>query len=300
MNDTDVRDLLFRVADEVPAAPVDPEPLLRRGFRRMARTAVAGALGIACAVVVVVGGVGLIRSSAPTTIPGDEGQPTEPPETMTGETNGTTNATCADSQDGPPPRVCFGPLDEGTYTSQRFEPALTFTVPAGWNNPWDTRGSFELWTPGWSDGWKDPDDPGIYLFDHPELTLHRDVRAREGCSDAVDAAAGTSALELTTLVSDHPGIATGGPSPVEIGGLAGYQLDVSVAKTWQKSCPEMDGRPFVPLLDGVFLVEGAGWYATSRLILLDLPDGGNVLIAIDEDQLDDAMPVVRSFSFALG
>src|SRR3990170_412800 len=116
MNDTDVRDLLARVADEVPVTPVDPEPLLRRGYRRMARTAVAGAVGIACAIVVAVGGVGLIRSSAPTTIPADRGgQPTEPPSAVTGETTGTWTGPCADSQDGPPPRVCLGPLEEGTY-----------------------------------------------------------------------------------------------------------------------------------------------------------------------------------------
>ena len=302
MNDTDVRDLLSRVADEVPATPVDPEPLLRRGYRRMARTAAAGALGIACAIVLVVGGVGLIRSSAPTTIPADEGQPTEPPETVTGETTGTTNVTCADSQDGPPPRVCFGPLEQGTYTSQRFEPALTFTVPVGWNNPWDTGGSFDLWTPGWSDGWDDPDDPGIYVFDHPGLTLHRNVRvSREGCSDAVDARAGTSALELATWVSDHPGIATGGPSPVEIGGLAGYQLDVSIAEGWpESSCPGMEGFVSVEPIEGAWLVGGAGeWYATSRLILLDQPDGGNVLIQVDGTEVDVAMPVVRSFEFDL-
>ena len=83
MNDTDVRDLLARVADEVPATPVDPEPLLRRGYRRMARTAVVGALGTACAIALVVGGVGLIRSSAPTTIPADRGgRPTEPPSAV--------------------------------------------------------------------------------------------------------------------------------------------------------------------------------------------------------------------------
>ena len=45
MNDNDVRNLLTRVADEVPRTPVDPEPPLRRGYRRMARTAVAGAVG---------------------------------------------------------------------------------------------------------------------------------------------------------------------------------------------------------------------------------------------------------------
>jgi hypothetical protein len=36
-----------------------------------------------------------------------------------------------------------------------------------------------------------------------------------------------------------------------------------------------------------------------RLIVLDLPDGGNVLIEIDGKQVDAAMPVVRSFEFDL-
>ncbi|HYZ12251.1 MAG TPA: hypothetical protein VFA08_01410 [Actinomycetota bacterium] len=302
MNDTDIRELLARVADEVPAnTPVDPEPLLRRGYRRMAGTAAVGALGVACAIVLVVGGVGLIRSSAPATIPADQGQPTGPPETVTDEWTGP----CMDSQDGPPSQVCLGPLEEGTYTSQRFEPAVTFTVPAGWNNPWDTRGSFDLWTPGWSDNGADQgidcrSDPMPcgYLFDQPGLTLIRNVRALEGCSDAVEAGVGTSALQLATWVSDHPGIATDGPSPVEIGGLAGYQLDVSIAETWHKSCPGRAGFVTVEPLEGAGLTDGAReWYGTSRLILLDLPDGDNVLIQINGTEVDAAMPVVRSFAF---
>lgn len=309
MNNTDIRDLLARVADEVPATPGDPEPLLRRGYRRMARTAVAGAVGIACAIVLVVGGVGLIRSSAPTTIPGDEGQPTESPETVTGETTGTWTGPCLDSQDGPPPRVCLGPLGEGTYTSQRFEPALTFTVPAGWNNAWDTRGAFSLWTPGWSDGSYGA-DPGIhcrsgpqpcgYLLDRPGLTLVRDPRPDEGCSGYADATVGTSALEVATWVANHPAIATSGPSPVEVGGLTGYLLDVSLADTWRETCP--DGPKAVWLFEDVYLRDQNKYpeYATMRLILLDLPDGGSVLIAIDGTQVDAAMPVVDSFAFDVG
>lgn len=288
MNDTDVRDLLARVADDVPATPVDPEPLLRRGYRRMARTAVAGALGIACAIVLGVGGVGLIRSSAPTTIPGDEGQPTKPPEAVTGETTGTSPSPCFDSQDGPPTQVCLGPLEEGTYTSQRFEPALTFTVPAGWNNPWDTRGAFTLWTPGWS--------PGNTLFMEPGLQVDRDPRPGDGC---VDATVGTSAIELATWVANHPAIVGGAPSPVEVGGLTGYQLDVSLADTWRESCP--DGPKAVWLFGDIYLRDPNKYpeHATKRLILLDLPDGGSVLIAIDGTQVDAAMPVVRSFTFDL-
>jgi hypothetical protein len=257
---------------------------------------------------VVVGGVGLIRSSAPTTIPGDEGQPTGPPETVTGETAGTWTGPCLDSQDGPPPKVCLGPLDEGTYTSQRFEPALTFTVPAGWNNPWDTRAAFDLWTPGWSDGSNDPADPGCrsaprpcgYLLDQPGLKLVRDPRPEEGCSPYVDATVGTSAIEVATWVANHPAIAMSAPSPVEVGGLTGYLLDVSLADTWRESCP--DGPAAVWLFEDVYLRDPNKYpeFATMRLILLDLPGGGSVLIAIDGDQVDAAMPVVNSFVFDVG
>ena len=198
MNDTDVRDLLSRVADEVPPTLVDPEPLLRRGYRRMARTAIAGAIGIAFAIVLVVGGVGLVRSTPPTTMPADDGQPT-----VTGAATGTWTGPCMDSQDGPPQQVCLGPLDEGTYTSQRFEPALTFTVPAGWNNVWDTRGGFGLWAPGWSDNGADQGtdcrsgpSPCGYLFDQPGLSVRRDPRPAQGCSGYADATIGTSALEV--------------------------------------------------------------------------------------------------------
>jgi Tol biopolymer transport system component len=62
MNDTDVRDLLARVADEVPATPLDPEPLLRRGYGRMARTAVAVALAAVAIAVATVAGFDAIRS----------------------------------------------------------------------------------------------------------------------------------------------------------------------------------------------------------------------------------------------
>ena len=283
MNDTDVRDLLTRVAGEVPATPVDPEPLLRRGYRRMARTAVASAVGIAFAIVVAVAGVGLILSSAPTRTPADRGgEPTELPSAVTGE-----SGPCFDSQDGPPSQVCLGPLDEGTYTSQRFEPALTFTVPAGWNNPWDSRGAFTLWTPGWS--------PGNTLFMEPGLHVRSDPRPERGC---VDAPAGTSAIELATWVANHPAIAAGAPSPVEVAGLTGYQLDVSLADTWRESCP--GGPAAVWLFEDLYLRDPKyPAFATMRLILLDLPDGGSVLIAIDGTQVDAAMPVVGSFSFDL-
>jgi hypothetical protein len=86
---------------------------------------------------------------------------------------------------------------------------------------------------------------------------------------------------------------------VEVGGLTGYQLDVSLADTWRESCP--DGPAAAWLFDGIYLrdpIKSPG-FAKMRLIFLDLPDGGSVMIAIDGTQVDAAMPVVRSFTFDL-
>jgi hypothetical protein len=302
MNDTDVRDLLARVADEVPATPADPEPLLRRGYRRMARTAIAGALGIACAIFVVVVGIGLVRSSAPTTMPAQRGgQPTEAPSVVTGQTTSTYNGPCMDSQDGPPTQVCLGPLEEGTYTSQRFEPTLTFTVPAGWNNVWDSHGAFGLWAPGWSGNGADQGSdcrsgpsPCGYLFEQPGLSVRRDPRPNEECSAFIDATAGASAIEVANWVAGHPAIAAPTPVTVQVAGLTGYQLDVSLTDHWRESCPGGPGA--VWLFKDLYLTEDPE-QATARLILLDMPDGGSILIWIDGTQVDAAMPVVSSFSF---
>jgi hypothetical protein len=87
------------------------------------------------------------------------------------------------------------------------------------------------------------------------------------------------------------------PSSVEVAGLTGYQLDVSLADTWRESCP----GDAVWLFEGLYLRDQNKYrgHATMRLILLDLPDGGSILIAIDGTQVDAAMPVVNSFEFDL-
>ena len=67
----------------------------------------------------------------------------------------------------------------------------------------------------------------------------------------------------------------------------------------RESCPDCAGLASVSLFEnGIWLVERQS-YSTTRLILLDLPDGGSVVIAINGKQVDAAMPVVRSFEFDL-
>ena len=231
MNDTR-SETCSRVADEVPATPVDPEPLLRRGYRRMARTAVAGAVGIACAIVIAVGGVGLIRSSAPTTIPADEGQPTEPPVTVTGETPARGPARvwirrtdlrrgCASdrSRRGRTRRSASSPpspspsRQDGTTRGTRA--ACSTCGPRGGRTGTRSGRSTHL---------RGGNQPGACTSSAlPDPAMGR-----------IDATVGTSAIELATWVASHPAIVAGAPSPVEVGGLTGYQLDVSLADTWRE------------------------------------------------------------------
>ncbi|HEY6566753.1 MAG TPA: hypothetical protein VI341_04460 [Actinomycetota bacterium] len=76
MTDQDVREFLERMAVEEPAPFPDAAPLIRRGRRRAARTAVVGAVGIAAAVAVLFAGIAEIRTAP---APAPAVQPTTTP-----------------------------------------------------------------------------------------------------------------------------------------------------------------------------------------------------------------------------
>lgn len=61
--DHDVRELLERMAHEPSIGPVDPEPILRRAHRRLARTVVLGFACVALLAGVAIGGANLVLSS---------------------------------------------------------------------------------------------------------------------------------------------------------------------------------------------------------------------------------------------
>jgi Tol biopolymer transport system component len=74
--DHDVRELLERMASEPAISPVDPEPILRRAHRRLARTLVLGFACVALLAGVAIGGANLVLSSPTvpaTPSPTDEG-----------------------------------------------------------------------------------------------------------------------------------------------------------------------------------------------------------------------------------
>ena len=254
MNDTDVRDLLARVADEVPATPVDPEPLLRRGYRRMARTAVAGAVGIACRDRPRRGGRrpdpferadddpgrrGAADRAAGDRHRRDDRHVDRPVSGFAGRTAAVGVLRTARRGDvhvaalrARPHLHRPGRMEQPVGHARRVRPLDAGVVGRVGRSA----------------------DPGIYLLDHPGLSVRRDPRPDEGCSPHADATVGTSAIEVATWVANHPAIATKAPSPVEVGGLSGYQLDVSLADTWQKSCPGRRGvavRRYLPRTNNI-------------------------------------------------
>ncbi len=188
-------------------------------------------------------------------------------------------------------------LPAGTYTSAAFQPAVTFTLPAGWEIAGDAARSFQLSPAG-------NQIDGIYLF--------RDVAAASqdaSCPDQAQVGVGTTSSELVRWIRGLPGLTVSNPAIASIGTLPATSIDVGIKDGWLQSCSFANGSPTVPLFFGG--IDSYRWvvYGTERmrLYLADLPGGGTLVVDIDTidgpfiDQLiAQALPIVNSMTFATG
>jgi hypothetical protein len=207
---------------------------------------------------------------------------------------------------GPDCGSCRGGLQAGTYTTSAFEPPLTFTVPVGWINNYDGPDGVALL----------PDTPGNRSHVAKQtptlhdLTVIRNVSVEASdCSGPEDAQTATAANIVDSIVG-RPGLDASDPKPVTIGGVAGLQLDVSLASDWTTPCREGDGTPSAALFA---FTDSGDFQAASpaeryRLIFLDVPaaPGGGVMLidvyAQDGNLADHAVtttPIIESFEFEL-
>jgi hypothetical protein len=198
---------------------------------------------------------------------------------------------------GSPPEPTGVVLDPGTYSTRSFGEPLTFTLPAGWENPSETE-LYLLLRPAGSDL------AGVHVFLDP-LAASQDP----ACPALAAPDVGASAAELSAWIRLRPGLAVVGPTPVSLGGLSGFLLDIGIRAGWSASCPFANGLPTVPLITKGG--NGYHWVVAGnerlRLYLLDRPGGGTVAVDIDafdgrlfDDLVRDAQPVVDSFSFTGG
>jgi len=187
------------------------------------------------------------------------------------------------------------PLPAGTYTSSSFTPAVTYTLPDGWEKVADSAAYLQL-TPAGSD------TAGIYVFRNP-VAASQDP----ACPDQPEPGVGATSSELVKWIRERPGLTVSNPAMVNVGGLPGISIDVGIKDGWTQSCSFANGSPTVPLFNG-----GAAGYhwimygdERMRLYVLDLPGGGTAVVNVDTvdgtviDQLiADALPIVKSMSFA--
>jgi hypothetical protein len=187
------------------------------------------------------------------------------------------------------------PLPAGTHTSTVFQPAVTFTVPDGWILASDSAGYLQLRP-------VDQQTLGIHLF--------RGVSAASqdpSCPIEAQPGVGTTSTELVTWMRGLEGLVVSTPAMVTLDDLRGSSIDIGIAAGWTQSCPFAEGLPTVPLL--VEPGTGLRWVIAGderlRMYVLDLPDGGTLIVDIDDfagSQIDaflgQAMPVVRSMQFA--
>ena len=192
-------------------------------------------------------------------------------------------------------RVPASALPAGTYTSRLFQPAVTYTLPAGWDNPADDATYLTVRPAG-------SEVAGIHLFRDP-LAAAQDA----ACAQAAEPGIAATSVALAAWIRSRPGLMVSPSKLVMIGGLRGVELDVGIVAGWTASCPFADGSPTVPLFFGSkgeyhWIVVGS---ERMRLTLLDAPGGGTLVVDIDafDGTLIDplvaaAAPIVQGFSFA--
>jgi hypothetical protein len=207
-------------------------------------------------------------------------------------------AACGGSAAPPAPSSpVASPLPAGTYTSTAFQPAVTFTVPAGWEKASDSTAYLQLRPLG-------SDTTGIHLF-RDSAAASQDA----SCPTTAQPGVGGTSTELVVWIRGLKGLVASSPAMVTVGGLRGFSLDLGIANGWTQSCPFANGLPTVSLLVGKG--NDLRWVMAGnerlRMYLLDLPAGGTVIVDVDafdgtliDGLIDTAAPIVKSLQFASG
>jgi hypothetical protein len=195
--------------------------------------------------------------------------------------------------------LCGGPLAAGgPYKTHLFVPVFSYYVGEGWDNIVDNPSEYLLMRIG-PDG--QPSQTGIYIF--------RNVAIQAAtCEDKPEPGVGRTPAEMAAYLSNHAGLITTEPEAVNIGGLNGVFIEVTLAPSWTQTCHYSEGQPNVPLFWGSDADSGLEWSvgpgAKSRFYILSMPGGGNILIDIaaypdsEFDALREAaIPVIESITF---
>jgi hypothetical protein len=188
--------------------------------------------------------VSTTSTSPPTPVPAVSASP--PPE-------------CPNTEGG----SCLGPLTPGTYTTTKFQPALTYRVPAGWGNFEDLAGNFQLLPPG-SDLSGSTDFVGVYTSIQAEAPR---------CPGP--AGEGLTTTAIANWITAQPDLEVTQPRPVSIGGLSGVVLDIRLVKgfkPYKNVGFDLKGRCVIMGVSPSGFEHGVDPGETMRLYLLKYAD----------------------------
>ncbi|WP_210505819.1 hypothetical protein [Naasia sp. SYSU D00057] len=183
--------------------------------------------------------------------------------------------SCPDEQGG----SCRGELAPGTYTTIELDPSVTYTVPGeGWTNTEDRAGGFVLLAPGTTaEDLRSGADADL-------VAIIPDVLPVAGpCDFAPAEGVPATPQAYVDRLSAEPAYAVTPPRPVEVGGLDGLAIDISLRADAAPSC--LDDPEWAPVLlgideDGTAAATGATPRSLTRFYLLARGDGV-LLVEID-------------------
>lgn len=201
-------------------------------------------------------------------------------------------------------RDCLGPVEAGTYSTNRFNPfggftfgEVTFTVPSGWAVCYDSQFHLRLQpVPECSD------EVGFGIW------LWADVAAPlQDCSFLPDPDAALGATNIADYVAALPTLSFERTDTV-VGGLPAVQLDLEVVEGASDPCVDEVGAVVTTTSrDSADDPDPAGVAVGQRirLVLVDVLPERTVAIYLDDtgqdrfdELIDVAMPVVASFVFS--
>ena len=183
----------------------------------------------------------------------------------------------------------------------------TYTVPAGWANSADWPNHFTL-TPSQAYAKEGPDGPVDGISEIDVFRLPVAIGQDAGCTSPALPAVPATVDGLIGYLRGLKSVVATAPEGITIDGYTGQWVDVTIAPTWTKTCPDVPGGAPLAIMLGNGGPVGADTYSRGvmgsereRVIVLDV--GGQVVaIVIDATDLfgtfvNRAMPIVQSFQF---
>jgi hypothetical protein len=293
--------ILATMADRIERQPQRPAWRLDWRLTNMHLSIKVG-VGIAAVLVIAVIGYQLLPGSVPGG--GANATPTPTPEpSPQASPSLEASPSAADWWYDDKCGSCAGVLAAGSHTSASWQPPLTYTVPAGWVNNYDHVDGYTLLPVTAANQTLFGAGGQIFYY----LVLMKNERlAASDCSNKPQAGAGFTAAQVVSGLTSRPGLDVTTAAPVTVGGLSGLQLDVAVARDWRTTCPDSAGLPAVPTFQGGDSYRWAVVGERKRIIVLDDPHGGNIVIEVGAptdgfaDHTAALSPIIQSFVFAVG